>query len=237
MDIITALTNYIETEYRDIRINETDASTNMLCALVSLVSISHKDKDRFLLILSMFMQNMTEIDRTNFLSKHQLPGEIYQKLTDFTLEWPAYLPVPDVEIGMDESAILSLRKLTYVEKINKIRDVKIDGGFTWNGHVFQSRASDRENIIGSAVAAQLAIGQGATPGDYRWANPDSDFQWITADNSLVTLDAFDVLSMYAAGIAFKTNLTFFARAMKDEIIALDTLIELEAFDIEAGWPY
>lgn len=113
------------------------------------------------------------------------------------------------------------------------RDRRIDGGFTFMGHTFQSRPSDRENVMGAAQLAIAAIGQGAQPGDLRWADPGSDFVWIAADNALVPLDAHTTVAMFQAGIAFKSGLTFHARALKDAIIAS---ADPESIDIMDGWP-
>lgn len=113
------------------------------------------------------------------------------------------------------------------------RDRRIDGGFTFRGHVFQSQPSDRENVMGAAQLAIAAIGQGVQPGDLRWADPGSDFVWITADNALVPLDAHTTVAMFQAGIAFKSGLTFHARALKDAIIAAADPASIEIMD---GWP-
>jgi len=237
MDIVSALTNYIEEEYRNIKINEISPSKTFLEALVAITSISTRYLDRFSLMLALFIKNMSEVDKENFIQSYSISSDVYQKLNTVSLNWPEYTPIPDQEIGLSENEILSRRKLIILEEINKLRDIKIDSGFEWNDNMFQSRPTDRENIIGSAIAAQLAIAQGATVGDYRWANPDADFKWITTDNNLLLMDAFDVLSLYATGIQFKTALTFYARALKDSVLAIDNLEDLLQFDIEVGWPY
>lgn len=118
-------------------------------------------------------------------------------------------------------------------EVDAERDRRIDGGFTFMGHRFQSGPSDRENVMGAAQLAIAAIGQGAQPGDLRWADPGSDFVWITADNALVPLDAHTTVAMFQAGIAFKSALTFHARALKDAIIAA---ADPTSVDIQGGWP-
>ena len=118
-------------------------------------------------------------------------------------------------------------------RVDAERDRRIDGGFTFEGQVYQSRPSDRENVMGAAQLAMGAIGQGAQPGDLRWADPDEDFVWITADNQLVPLDAPQVVALFQAGVAFKSALTFHARALKDALLeAADPL----TVNIETGWP-
>lgn len=123
---------------------------------------------------------------------------------------------------------------TIATSIDKERDRRINGGFEWNGMTFQSRASDRENILGSAQLAMAAIGQGAQPGDYHWANPDGDFEWILADNSKINLDAWDVMGLFQTGVAFKAALTFYARALKDAVLEAE---DPTSIDVVNGWPF
>ncbi|ADK99379.1 DUF4376 domain-containing protein [Brevundimonas subvibrioides] len=122
---------------------------------------------------------------------------------------------------------------TVSREIDRERDRRIDSGFTFDGHRYQSRASDRENIMGAAQLAMGALAQGAQAGDLRWADPDQDFVWITADNELVPLDAPQVLALFQAGVAFKSALTFHARGLKD---AAAEAADVAAFDWRTGWP-
>lgn len=125
-----------------------------------------------------------------------------------------------------------------VAEINVLRDAKISGGFAHDGHAFQSRQSDRENILGKGYKAQFAVLAGAEEGDLFWdpmtgSNP---FVWITADNQLVTRDAHQMVALKDAGETFKAGLTFYARALKDAVLAAADHDALEAIDITAGWP-
>lgn len=126
-----------------------------------------------------------------------------------------------------------------VEAVNEERDRRIDGGMTHAGHVFQTRASDRENIANLGLLALMQTSSGAaTPGDLRWLRPDKDFEWITADNQRVTMDAFAMRDFYQAGMAFKDALTFFARDTKDWLLdPARTRQELIDFDLASlEWP-
>lgn len=105
--------------------------------------------------------------------------------------------------------------------IDRERDLRIDSGFTFGVNTFQSRPSDRENIMGAAQLAMGYLGAGGDPASLRWANPDADFVWIAADNRTVPMTAMDVVGMFQAGVAFKSALTFYARAMKDAVIAAE----------------
>lgn len=121
--------------------------------------------------------------------------------------------------------------------VNAQRDARIDGGFAYGGDVYQSRASDRENIQALGVQAQLALLGGAAPGDLRWHGGPTDFVWILEDNTTVPLDAPGMVGLFQTGIAFKSALTFTARAKKDWLLdPARTRAELLAFDPAADWP-
>lgn len=95
------------------------------------------------------------------------------------------------------------------------RDRRIDAGFTFKGVLYQSRATDRENITGAAQLGFMAIVGGAQPGDYRWASSTADFKWIADDNSASAMDAQTVVDFGKAAAAQKQALIFAARALKD----------------------
>lgn len=133
---------------------------------------------------------------------------------------------------------LVISKQMVANLVNALRDTKISGGFVHNGNAFQSRQSDRENILGKGYKAQFAVLAGAEEGDLFWdpmtgSNP---FVWITADNQLVTRDAYQMVALKDAGETFKAGLTFYARALKDAVLAAADHDALEAIDITAGWP-
>lgn len=110
------------------------------------------------------------------------------------------------------------------------RDELIDGGVTFGGAVYQTRPTDRENIIGAALMASLALASGAQPGDYRWADPTADFEWIAMDNSKVQMDALTVIELGKAQAARKQELIFKARWIKDQIAAgaITTTADIDA---------
>lgn len=102
-----------------------------------------------------------------------------------------------------------------VADVNKERDQRIADGFLFMDRIFQSRSDDRENIAGAGTLASIAIMGGAQPGDYRWHGGSEDFVWIAADNSLIQMDAFDVVNFGKTAAAWKSAHIFAARALKD----------------------
>lgn len=131
---------------------------------------------------------------------------------------------------------LDQQKASLCTAIDVMRDEKIDSGFAFDGHRYQTRPSDRENIMGANTAALAAVIAGVQSGNLRWADPDHDFVWITEANELVAMDAPTVMAFYKEGLAFKSRLTFFARQLKDSVLAAATVEELDAIDTQAGWP-
>lgn len=125
-------------------------------------------------------------------------------------------------------------------QVNQRRDQLIDSGFNYTirGTIyrFQSESSDRENIMGLAMAAAPAISAGAPPGYFKWIDNTNDFGFITADNQVVLMDPYEMQGLYAAGLAFKMQLTLYARALKDILEATTTPEDLDAINIVDGWP-
>ena len=95
------------------------------------------------------------------------------------------------------------------------RDRRIDAGVLFRDVMYQSRATDRENISGAAQLGFMAVVGGAQPGDLRWSDPDQDFEWIAADNSLVPMDAQTVVAFGKAAAERKQDLIFAGRQLKD----------------------
>ncbi|AVO53638.1 DUF4376 domain-containing protein [Ectopseudomonas mendocina] len=94
------------------------------------------------------------------------------------------------------------------------RDRRIDAGVEFQDVMFQSRATDRENIAGAAQLGFMAVVGGAQPDDLRWSNPDQDFTWIASDNSLVPMDAQTVVAFGKAAAERKQALIFAGRLVK-----------------------
>lgn len=98
--------------------------------------------------------------------------------------------------------------------VDSERDRRIDLGFTFKGVKYESKPDDRENISGAVQLAAMAIFNGVEKGDYRWNDPDYDFSWITSDNSIVKLDAYDTFALGKAAAEQKQKMLFAARNLK-----------------------
>ncbi|WP_422402568.1 hypothetical protein [Pseudomonas sp. GZD-209] len=100
-------------------------------------------------------------------------------------------------------------------EVDAERDRRIDAGVMFQGVMYQSRATDRENIAGAAQLGFMAVVAGAQPGDLRWSNPGEDYAWIATDNSLVRMDAQTVVAFGKVAAERKQMLVFAGRDLKD----------------------
>lgn len=121
-------------------------------------------------------------------------------------------------------------KAVSASQVDSERDRRIDAGVTFGGVLYQSKTTDRENIAGAAQMAFMAVVGGAQPGNLRWSNPDQDFAWICAENTLVPMDAQTVVEFGRAAALRKSDLIYAGRALKD-------MPEIpENFTDDAWWP-
>lgn len=120
------------------------------------------------------------------------------------------------------------------DEVKAERDARMSDGFIFNvrgtDYLFQSDPGSMQNITGAATLAGFAIFGGAQPGDFLWANPDRPFSWITADNSIVSMDAHETFAMGKAAAAHRTAHIFASKAL-----ATQPTIPTNYTD-DANWP-
>lgn len=103
------------------------------------------------------------------------------------------------------------------------RDRRTAETFKFKNRLYQLRPGDIQNITGAALAATLAIMNGAQPGNLRWSDPDKDFEWIATNNNTVAMDAQTVVEFANAAMAWRSRLIFIARSIKDRLLSGETL--------------
>ncbi len=103
-------------------------------------------------------------------------------------------------------------------QVNSLRDSKLDT-FTYNGVEFQTRPTDRENIMGEAINLALDAG-------------DADIEWIAADNSIVVFTPAEFIDFAKAVGDAKRDCIFKGREMKNAILAATAREEVDAIT----WP-
>ena len=86
--------------------------------------------------------------------------------------------------------------------VNAERDRRLGTTFAFAGKDYDCDAQSLARITGAATLAGFAMRAGAKAGNLRWHGGKVDFTWITADNSLTTMDA---QTCFAFGNAAATN--------------------------------
>jgi|GEM_PF-2995216 len=113
-----------------------------------------------------------------------------------------------------EDAPLDELRARKIAEIEQARDAAIAGGFDFNGTRFDSDAKSIQRINGAVTLSLL--------------NPAFETDWITFDNSLVTLNATQLAGLgVAAGLHEKAQI-FRARQLKDQALAATTREQLAA---------
>lgn len=109
------------------------------------------------------------------------------------------------------------RKDAKWQEIKRQRETAEFGGFAWNGHVFDSDLTSQSRIQGAAQLAQIALAQ----------SQPFEIDWTLADNTVVTLDATDMLSV---GMTMGTHIATthaHSRILRAQIESAQTIIELD----------
>lgn len=99
--------------------------------------------------------------------------------------------------------------------VNSERDRRTHAGFMFKGKLYQFDPDSRSRITGAATLAKFAIVGGVAVGNLRWINPDVDFSWIAADNTLTTMDAHTCSAFGDAAAVHEQRHIFAARALKE----------------------
>ena len=130
----------------------------------------------------------------------------------------------DTEQWEDQRTAYEL-KTALVKDLARIRDEKLEGGFTWNGSTFQSD---------TAVSQPRLLGLFTT--DLAGGIPPAGYPWRLADNSWQVLYPGDPASLWATFQQFMAAL-FAAFAAHEAAVLAETDMEvLRNYDVNAGWP-
>lgn len=103
---------------------------------------------------------------------------------------------------------------TSVTEVNAERDRRLQLDFEFQGKMYQRDTTSLQRITGAATLAGFAVAAGALAGNLRWANPEEDFGWIAADNTVTPMDAQTCFAFGQAAAAVETRLVFAARALR-----------------------
>lgn len=132
------------------------------------------------------------------------------------------------QASKDKPAQIARRTLH--NQVNQERDRRILSGFSFNGHRFDFDPDSVANITGAGASAGVAVSLGAVVGKLRWANPDTDFVWLSAANVSVPMDAQTCFAFSQAAMMHKQAHVFAARTLKDAVELPDNWKD------DAFWP-
>ncbi|MFA5567461.1 MAG: DUF4376 domain-containing protein [Trueperaceae bacterium] len=111
-------------------------------------------------------------------------------------------------------------------RINAERDAREEGGFDYLGERIDSGSRSVQRIGVAVTAAQTAMATGAP----------FALDWTCADNSVLTMDATEVVGMSVALAVYGDSLHQYARVLKAAVSVAETGAQLAQIDITAGWP-
>lgn len=114
---------------------------------------------------------------------------------------------------LDVEAELAAAKTAKQLQIDAARDLALNGGFVHNGHTYQSDSKSIQRI--SAIATLSLM------------DPNYSTPYITADNTIVILDAVAIGSLGLAAAQHEATLVFQARTLKDQVLAATTKAEVD----------
>lgn len=120
---------------------------------------------------------------------------------------------PDGSPSVQQAPIEELRARKIAD-IDAARDAAIIAGFEYSGARFDSDAKSIQRISGAVTLSML--------------NPAYETEWITFDNSTVTLDAAGLAGLGAAAGEHEATQIFKARALKNAVLAATTAEEIQS---------
>lgn len=134
--------------------------------------------------------------------------------------------IGEVEIDPDREAVLDAAKKEMRRRVNAERDLQEVMPFGYLGKRFDADERSVSRIMGAVQAAQAALAAGV---------PFS-VDWVCADNTVVTLDAQQMIALPAALAQRVYAVHMHGRVLKAQVEAAASLDDLAAIDITAGWP-
>jgi hypothetical protein len=108
---------------------------------------------------------------------------------------------------------LAQAKSDKIKLINAERDLNIAAGVTYDGNEYQT---DEASIADLAQATQMAT-----------INNASSVDWLTKDNTVVTLTLVKLKALANAVFTLKTTEIYAARVRKDAVNAATTVAQVE----------
>ena len=110
------------------------------------------------------------------------------------------------------------------DEINNYRDIVLDGGFTWNGNLYDSDLLSRSNL----TAALTGVNAGITL--------PSNFTWRTHDNQNIAMNNTDLVTFALSMLQWAETVYGVSWYHKANLQASTTVSAAATYDITVGWP-
>jgi hypothetical protein len=117
-----------------------------------------------------------------------------------------------------------------LDQLSALYAAKMAAGCVYNGKSYQIDPASLTNIAGMAARAGLAVA--GVPG-VTWTD---GFAWIALDNTQTAMAATDMLAFSQSVATYVSGLVISNRTIKDAIAAATNMANLQAIDINSGWP-
>lgn len=161
----------------------------------------------------------------------QTTGMPRKKILDGYPDGYEQIPVKPSNLhAWDGAAWVLGTRVIEADEVDAERNRRINSGFRFDGHVYQSDPDSRENIAGAFNLALAHISQGGDANQTDWMEPGTSSEWRTRDNVQVPMTPSKMLDFGKAAFAHKASHIYAARALK----AADPIPA--DFEADTHWP-
>lgn len=144
----------------------------------------------------------------------ELPSEKYTRLYPAGWRVVPVRPSPSHVLNDNEWVAGEEPPVTR-DDVNAERDRRNYLDFTFQGVVYQADQRSQDRLNRARTSALAALMAGAASGDYRWHGEDTDFFWISKDNTKIHMDAQTVVAFGNSMVAREGLLIASADALKN----------------------
>jgi hypothetical protein len=156
--------------------------------------------------------------------------------SDNVPEWCALWPNVDELVAIGDKfskgvfSRVEIKQVPTSDDVNRERDSRMSGKFWFYENQFDCDQKSLARIAGAATLAGFAISLGSQKGDLYWHGGIEPFSWISADNSIIEMDAHAMFEFGKAAASNESAHIFAARTLKD-------MVEIPAdFANDKYWP-
>lgn len=108
--------------------------------------------------------------------------------------------------------------------INIVRDEKINEGYEWNGNIYDIDSTSLSILANYAMSVSNGI------------NLPPNFTWRTKNNINIPLSPSELIQLNSILILYVNKVYTYSWYLKSVLDEMQDKEEVDAFDIEIGWP-